>query len=72
MSKKNTPRHRLKRAAREQWKVKLTLMQQQTMQFIPDYAEGTDSNIKIAMKLQAINNMAEILKDAVDALLVDL
>ena len=52
MSDNNTPRKRLIRAIKEKFIPKLEQENEELMAYIPDYAEGTDSNMGISVELQ--------------------
>lgn len=72
MGNKNTTRVRLIRVIKEQWKPKLELQQNQIMQFIEEYAEGSDSTMKIAAKMEALHNLCDVHIQAINILLEDL
>jgi hypothetical protein len=66
---KDTPRKRNIRIIKEQWIPKLELQQAQIMNILPEYAEGSDSNMIIAAKLQALHELCEVHKQAIGILL---
>lgn len=72
MSNDNTPRKRLIRAIKEKFIPKLEQENEELMIYIPDYAEGSDSNMIISAELQGQIEINLIKIDAYKRLLIKL
>lgn len=69
MGNNKSERHRTKRIMKQQWLVKLEDIQLQALHLMEEYADGSDSSIKIAAQLQAFSEVLEISKEMASIIL---